>query len=174
MHKATIAILSMVFTSSAAHAAHDAHARTLREINDAIWTPFIRGVEAFDHARYSSVRARDSLFVDGKRLFDYDEYVEDAVRVMTPLQKSGARLRMEVRFDERVVDEGAASEKGVLRTVVTDANGVERMSFARFHVISRKGPEGWRILTDYRWRTTAAADAQAFEAASPMQIYEKQ
>jgi hypothetical protein len=170
MHKATIAILSTMLTFSVAHTADDAQTRALREINAAIWTPFIRGVETFDHARYSSVRARDSIFVDGKRLFNHDEYVEDAVRVMTPLQKSGARLRMEVRFAERIVDDGAASEKGVLRTVMTDANGAERVGYAHFHVISRKQPDGWRIVTDYRWRTTAAADAEAFAAAKPIDV----
>jgi hypothetical protein len=170
MHKSTIAILATMLISSAAHAAEDAQTRALRELNDAIWTPFVHGVETFDHVRYTSVRARDSIFIDGKRLFDYDEYVEDALRVMTPLQKSGARLRMEVRFTERVVDESAASEKGVLRTVMTDANGAEHVGYANFHVISRKQPDGWRIVTDYRWRTSAAADAGAFAAAKPVDV----
>ena len=169
MHKATLAGRSMLLIAAAAHGAEEAQARALREIDESIWAPFVSGVEAFDHARYSSVRARDSIFVDGKRLFDYDEYVEDAVRVMTPLQKSGAKLQMEVRFEERIVDGREASEKGVLRTVMTDAKGVERVGYARFHVISRKQAEGWRIVTDYRWRTTAAADAEAFAAAgSPL------
>jgi hypothetical protein len=171
MHKTTFALLSTFLLSTAALGADDgARERTLREIDDAIWKPFVRGVETFDHALYGSVRTRDSLFVDGKRLFDYDEYVEDAVRVMTPLQKSGARLEMEVRFDNRVVDDGAASERGVLRTVMTDASGKEQVGHARFHVISRKTADGWRILTDYRWRTDPAADAAAFAAAKPIAV----
>jgi hypothetical protein len=169
MKKTPLAIVSMFLISASALAADDAaRERTLREIDEAIWNPFVRGVETFDHALYTSVRTRDSIFVDGKRLFDYDEYVEDAVRVMTPLQKSGARLKMEVRFEDRVVDEGAASERGVLRTVMTDAKGKEQIGHARFHVISRKSDEGWRIVTDYRWRTDPAADAAAFAAAKPI------
>ena len=170
MHKILLATLSIFLISTATLGADDAaRERTLREIDDSIWKPFVRGVETFDHALYSSVRTRDSIFVDGKRLFDYDEYVEDAVRVMTPLEKSGARLEMEVRFDDRVVDDSAASERGVLRTVMTDAKGKEQVSHARFHVISRKGDDGWRILTDYRWRTDPAADAAAFAAAKPIE-----
>ena len=162
------ALVMLAMWTGTAGADATARAGVLRAIDDSIWKRFIRGVETFDHELYSSVRARDSLFVDGKRLFDYDEYVEDAMRVMTPLQKSGARLKMEVRFEDRVFDGGAASERGVLRTVMTDAEGAERISYARFHVISRKGAEGWRIVTDYRWRTDPTADAAAFAAASPM------
>jgi hypothetical protein len=169
MRKIVLGAVAMLLVCAGAAGADDAaRPSVVREIDASIWKRFIRGVETFDHELYSSVRARDSIFVDGKRLFDYDEYVEDAVRVMTPLQRSGARLRMEVRFEDRVLDESAASERGVLRTVMTDAKGAERISYARFHVISRKGAEGWRILTDYRWRTDPTADAAAFAAAKPM------
>lgn len=142
-----------------------AEPQVLDEIDQTIWQPFIRGVNTFDHALYSGVRARDSIFVDGKRFYGYDAYVEDAVRVMTPLQQAGSRIEMSVRFEDRTTDGQYASERGVLRTVMTDARGERRTGYARFHVISRKQAEGWRIVTDYRWRTTPQADAEAFEKA---------
>lgn len=146
--------------------------QALREIERDIWKPFARGVNTFDHDLYSGVRAKDSIFVDGKRLFGYDAYVEDAIRVMAPLEKAGTRLNMQVRFDERITDGAHASERGVLRTILTDKTGAERTSHARFHVISRKQADGWRIVTDYRWRTDAQSDAQAFAAARPPEDFE--
>lgn len=157
--------LLLLLTTSAALAQDSPQMQTLRELNLHVWEPFVRGVNTYDHALYSRVRSKDSIFVDGKRFFGYEAYVEDAIRVMTPIQKAGTQLNMQVRFEERTTDGVYASERGVLRSVVTDASGVERTSHARFHVISRKQPDGWRIVTDYRWRTGAEADAKAFAAA---------
>jgi hypothetical protein len=140
----------------------------LAEINKDIWEPFTHGVSTFDHALYARVRAKDSVFVDGKRLFGYDEYVDDAVRVMTPLQQSGTRIEMQVRFEERITDGAHAFERGVLRTIVTDKSGARRTGYTHFQVISRKEQVGWRIVTDYRWRTDIEQDARAFDSARPM------
>lgn len=164
--------LLLLITTGAIAAETATPAQTLREIDRDIWKPFVRGVSTYEHELYLSVRAKDSIFVDGKRFFGYDAYVEDAIRVMTPLQKAGTRLNMQVRFEERVTDGAFASERGVLRTVITDEKGVERMSHARFHVISRKQADGWRIVTDYRWRTGAQSDAQAFAAARAPEEFE--
>jgi ketosteroid isomerase-like protein len=144
-------------------------AQALSEINEQIWRPFVRGVNTFDHPLYSGVRAKDSVFVDGKRLFGYEEYVEDAVRVMTLLQKAGTRLEMEVRFDDRITDGAHAFESGVVRVIAIEEDGARRTSHARFQVISRKQPEGWRIITDHRWRTNDDADTQAFENARSLE-----
>lgn len=159
-----ILCLSLLLTGSAALAAPDS-TKTFEEIDRTIWQPFLRGVNTFNHELYGGVRAKDSIFVDGKRFFGYDAYIEDAVRVMTPLQQAGTRIEMQVRFEDRTTDGAYASERGVLQTIITDARGEQRVGHARFHVISRKQTEGWRIVTDYRWRTTAEADAKAFEAA---------
>ncbi|MBB6095980.1 hypothetical protein HNQ60_004871 [Povalibacter uvarum] len=156
--------LSLLLTGPPALAASDS-AQTWVEIDRAIWQPFVRGVSTFNHELYGAVRAKDSIFVDGKRFFGYDAYIEDAVRVMTPLQRAGTRIEMQVRFEDRTTDGSYASERGVLQTIITDARGERRVGHARSHVISRKQPDGWRIVTDYRWRTTPEADAKAFEEA---------
>jgi hypothetical protein len=156
--------LSLLLTGLPALAAPDS-TKAFEEIDRTIWQPFLRGVNTYDHALYGGVRAKDSIFVDGKRFFGYDAYIEDAVRVMTPLQQAGTRIEMQVRFEDRTTDGSYASERGILQTIITDARGERRVGHARFHVISRKQPDGWRIVTDYRWRTTAEADAQAFAAA---------
>lgn len=79
---------------------------------------------------------------------------------------------MQVRFEERTTDGMYASERGVLRTILTDKDGGKRTGYARFHVISRKQADGWRIVTDYRWRTGAESDAAAFSAARPLEVIE--
>ena len=164
--RCTVRLACLLLLSSVAAAAEPA--QVLKEIDAAIWQPFLRGVNTFDHTLYAGVRARDSIFIDGKRFFGYDAYVEDAVRVMAPLKQAGSRIEMSVRFEDRTTDGLYASERGVLRTIMTDARGEQRTGYARFHVISRKQAEGWRIVTDYRWRTTPQADAEAFEKAQAM------
>ncbi|MGH8176069.1 MAG: hypothetical protein ACREV5_07415 [Steroidobacter sp.] len=162
----------LLFAGRAISAQESPQTLALGEINRDIWEPFVRGVNTFDHELYSRVRARDSVFVDGKRLFGYEEYVEDAFRVMTPLQAAGARLDMQVRFEERTTDGAHAFERGILRTVITDKGGAQRTGYARFQVISRRQSDGWRIVTDYRWRTGSDTDARAFDAARSSDSFE--
>lgn len=167
MKSAAVRLIPFLLLLSASTVVADESWRTqaLRDINRSIWEPFVRGVSTYDHPLYLQVRSKDSIFVDGKRFFGHEAYAEDAIRVMDPMKQAGTRLDMQVRFEERTTDGMYASERGVLRTIVTDKSGTERASYARFHVISRKQPDGWRIVTDYRWRTGAEADAAAFGAA---------
>lgn len=171
-HRLLPSLLLLVLPAFAAHAEDSAQMQALREINNDVWAPFVRGVNSYDHPLYSQVRAKDSIFVDGKLLFDYAAYVDDALKVMESMRAAGTRIDMQVRFGQRVSDGRHASERGLLRSVVTDASGKQRIFHAHFHVISRKQADGWRIVTDYRWRTGAEADARAFETAQPMDALE--
>jgi hypothetical protein len=147
--------------------ADDVRREALVAIDREVWIPFVEAVEAFDHARYSGVRSRESVFVDGRRLFDFQEYVDDAVEVMRPLQASGSRVRLEVRFMQRVTDGEQAWEQGLLRSTIIGADGAQLgRGHAHFEAVLRKEAGGWRILTERRSRSgDAAADAAAFSDA---------
>jgi hypothetical protein len=147
--------------------ADDAGRQALADIDRDVWSNFVEGVATFDHARYGGVRSRESIFIDGRRLFDYGEYVEDALVVMQPMQAAGSRVRIEVRFRQRVTDGAQAWEQGLLRSTITAADGAQLgEGYAHFDAVLRKESGGWRILTERRWRSgDATADAAAFAAA---------
>ncbi|HZH43764.1 MAG TPA: hypothetical protein VEY50_06770 [Lysobacter sp.] len=132
-----------------------------------VWEPFTRGVNSFDDPTYLAVRSKDFVLVQSidKSFLDHDYYVEDTVKVMADLKKSGVRLQVELRFDERFADAEYASERGIMRMIRTDADGSRHVSHTRFHVIARKEEGRWRVVTEYRWRTDRESDARAFEAA---------
>lgn len=118
--------------------------------------------------------SRASVFVEGNRLFDCQEYVDDAARVMAPLQAAGTRVEIEVRFLERLTDGAQARERGVLRSTMYGADGAQvGRGHANFEAVLRREPGGWRILTERRWRSSdPAADAAAFEGAHPRGAFE--
>lgn len=134
-----------------------------------VWQPFLHGIGHFDDAAYLATRSRDYLMVDdrGGQFLDHDFYAEDSAASMRSLRESGQRLEAAVRFQRRRSDGEYASEQGVLQVVRIDADGRRHTGHSRFHVISRREPGGWRVLTEHRWSEGAAADAAAWDAASP-------
>lgn len=143
--------------------------QALEQINRDVWEPFVRGVGAFDDATYLATRSRDFLMVQARPagFFDRGFYAEDSAQAMRGLKEAGSRLQLEVRFDERISDGEYASERGIVRTILTDVAGKARTMYSRFHAILRKEDGHWRVLTEYRWTVGRDADAAAYEAARP-------
>ena len=166
-------LLFFLIPSSAALADAATQRAALADIDRDVWSAFIDGVATFDHARYNGTRSRELVFIDGRRLFNYEEYADDAALSMAPLQTAGSRVDMEVRFLERTTDGTKARDLGLLRSTLVAADGTQLgQGYAHFDAILRLEPEGWRTLTERRWRTgDAAADAAAFAAAHPRGDY---
>lgn len=166
--------LLLLVPASLAHAAPEEAAKqraeSLRQLERQVWAPFARGVNTYDDAAYLGTRSRDYVMVDsGPGAFlDYNFYAEDSTRAMRSLREAGVRLQLEIRFEQRLADGEYASERGVMRTRRTDADGRERTSHSRFHAISRREQGRWRVLTEYRWNVDPASDAAAFDAATPL------
>lgn len=161
--------VSLLAGLSSAHAT-PARVEALQQVNRDIWEPFTRGVATFDDPAWLGVRSRDFVMVQqGKPHFlGHDFYVEDSTRVMRELKQAGTRLALELRFEERMTDGSHASERGIIRTMMTEAGKAPRTFFSRFHAISRIEGGHWRVLTEYR--TPAGADAEEkFAAAFPME-----
>lgn len=147
-----------------------AQVQALQQVNRDIWEPFARGVGQFDEAAWSGVRSRDFVLVQqGKPHFlDHDFYFEDSAKVMRELRQAGTRLALELRFEERMTDGEHSSERGLVRTTMTEAGKPPRTFYSRFHAISRVEDNRWRVLTEYR--TPAGPDAEkAWSAAFPME-----
>lgn len=170
---ATFLAALLALPASLAHARPDGAVQprehALCQLEQQVWGPFAHGVNSFDDAAYLGTRSRDFVMVEsGSGTFlDHDFYAEDSSRAMRGLREAGARLHLEVRFEQRLADGEHASERGIMRTRRTDADGRERTSHSRFHAISRREDGRWRVLTEYRWTVDPAGDAAAFEALSP-------
>jgi hypothetical protein len=164
---ATCALL-VIPSFTPAHATPE-QVHALQQVNRDVWEPFARGVGSFDEAAWAGVRSRDFVMVQqGKPHFlDHDFYIEDSSKVMRELKQAGTRLALELRFEERMTDGRHSSERGLVRTTMTEAGKAARTFYSRFHAISRLEDGRWRVLTDYR--TPAGPDAEAtFAAAFPV------
>ena len=152
---------------SPAHATQ-AQVEALQQVNRDVWDPFVRGVGSFDDAAWAGVRSRDFVMVQaGKPHFlDHDFYIEDSTKVMGELKQAGTRLALELRFEERMTDGRHSSERGLVRTTMTETGKDAKTFYSRFHAISRVEDGRWRVLTEYR--TPAGPDAEEkFSAAFP-------
>jgi hypothetical protein len=160
----------MISTASVPDAcASPEQAKALQAVNRDVWEPFVRGVAAFDDATYLAVRSREFVMVQQAKphFLDHDFYAEDSVNVMRQLKDAGTKLALEVRFEERMTDGKYSSERGLVRTTMTEAGKEPRSFHSRFHSISRLEGGHWRVLTEYRSAAGARA-AEAFDSAYPM------
>ena len=125
--------------------------RWFEEINRDIWRPFMEGVQKDDESLYLRVRSKDYVRVqaNGPLILTYADYVDDTVAMMRRYREQGVRLTIDVRFEERIIDGASASEKGISRVLFVARDGEMRTYYARFHTISRKEGETWRVLTEY-------------------------
>jgi ketosteroid isomerase-like protein len=133
-------------------AAQDASARRcLEEMNRDVWMPFMEGVRRDDESLYLRVRSKDYVRVASSDRFilGHADYVDDTVKMMRRYREQGTRLTIDVRFEERICDGRSASDKGISRVLFTAKDGTVRTYFGRFHTISRKEADAWRVLTDY-------------------------
>jgi hypothetical protein len=132
--------------------AQDGGARQwLAAINKDVWLPLMAGVTNDDESLYLGVRSKSYVRVQeqGRLLLNLDDYVDDTRAMMKNYRDKGTRLKMEVRFEERLIDGKSASESGVMRVTFSDKDGKGRTVYSRFHTISRKQADGWRVVTDY-------------------------
>lgn len=128
------------------------------EINRDIWTPFLAGVRTDADSLYLRVRSRDYVRIqgNGRLILGYDDYVDDTQKMMQRYREQGTRITMDVRFEDRITDGTAASERGISRVLFSARDGETRTYYSRFHTISRKEGGVWRVLTDY---SPAASDS---------------
>ncbi len=164
-----ICAMSLMAAPSSAHAT-PAQVEALQKVNRDIWEPFARGIGNFDDATWLGVRSRDFVLVQRSKphFLDHDFYVEDSTKVMRDLKQAGTQLALELRFEERMTDGRYSSERGLIRTTMTEAGKEARTFFSRFHAISRIEDGRWRVLTEYRTSVGSEGEKE-FAAAFPVQ-----
>jgi hypothetical protein len=159
--------------AAAGHAQEATSTKALKEINRDIWVPFMQGVAASEDALYLGTRSKDYVRVqaNGRLILDHANYVDDTVTMMGRYRDQGAKVVLDVRFDERITDGRHASERGITRVIFTPKSGDARTSYTRFHVISRKEGAAWRVLTDYA-PADSASEAEYQRAKAPDDVQE--
>lgn len=123
----------------------------LKEINRDVWQPFMEGVGTFNDNLYTRVRSQDYIRIDpGSKMFlNRTDYDDDSIKIMHRYKEEGRKLRLSVRFTDRIVNGEFAFERGVNEFVMETKDGESRRSYARFQTVLRKENGVWRMLTEY-------------------------
>ena len=110
-----------ILAASLAEAQQPKAAGWLAEINHDVWLPFMEGVNKDQASLYLGVRSGDYIRVQAgsKLILTYPEYVDDTVNMMSRYREQGTKLSIAVRFEERIINGGSASEKGISQVLFT-------------------------------------------------------
>jgi ketosteroid isomerase-like protein len=121
-----------------------------KEIDTQVWKPFIEFYNNYNQEGLRTVHSKDVIRVqqDDNTIIGADEYFKsptDAERALL----SGRKVRLELRFVQRIADSKRAFEVGYYKTTVTNVkSGSTRSSYGKFHVLLRKEGDTWKILMD--------------------------
>lgn len=139
-----------------------------KEINDQVWTVFIRSFSNGDDELFKSVHSKDIVRVmqDDGQIQDYDLYftkIPDSIKA----KWGNWRKSIELRFTQRISSADNAFEVGYYKTTSTNVQtGEQRKSFGRFHVLLRKENGTWKIVMDAD--TAEGASEENFNKANPL------
>lgn len=139
---------------------------TTADIDRDVWEPFTAAYPALDADLLASTYSPELVHAGGpgSTATRLDEHVGEIRAFFDHVRAAGDAFAIEFRFDERILGDGVASERGVFRIDVRLADGSTRQSHGYFHVILRVEQGRWRILTDY---DRPGATAEEFAAATP-------
>ena len=131
----------------------------LEQLNGDIWRPFVAAYAKLDLDGFLALYADDVVRVGASRgvICDRAGMAEEMGAFFRSVGQQSDLLAIDFRFDERLVADGLASERGVFRIVVNPKDGPARATYGWFHTIARKQGDGWRFTVDYD-RTDATED----------------
>jgi ketosteroid isomerase-like protein len=121
-----------------------------KEIDEQVWKPFIQYYNVNDQEGFASVHSKDVVRVqqDDNRILSPAEYF----RKPTEAEKSRLaerKISLELRFIQRIAENGKAFEVGYYKTTVTNlVKGTSRSSYGKFHVLLKKENNAWKIAMD--------------------------
>ena len=142
--------------------------KTIQEINDQVWIPFIKSFGSGDDETFRSVHSKDIIRVmqDDNEIIGYDKYfkkVPDSIKA----KWSEWKKSIELRFTQRIAGDDKAFEVGYYKSTSTNVKtGEQRTGIGRFHVLLRKENGVWKILLDAD--TAEGASEENFSMAKPM------
>lgn len=144
-------------------------AKTIKDINEQVWRPFIKGFSNGDEELFKSVHSKDIARVeqDSKRILNYDKYfakIPDSIKA----KWSDWKKNIELRFVQRIASVDKAFEVGYYRSTSTNIKtGEKRSGIGKFHVLLQKENGIWKIVLDAD--TAEGASEENFNRAMPME-----
>lgn len=120
----------------------------LEQINKDIWYQFTKAFETSDYELFGSLHSEDLIRVggDGNRILSKENYIKGYENRWTTNKQART---ISFRFLERIVNEGAGSERGIYKLTINKGTQNEQHYYGKFHVILRKENDVWKILVDY-------------------------
>jgi ketosteroid isomerase-like protein len=139
----------------------------LRELDRDVWRPFAAAFAAGRADDYLALHSRSFIRAmgDAKRVEPVEAWMKGTRGMFKSFADRGTHASIAFRFLERLANAEAASERGVFQFTMTDAQGKSRVTYGRFHVISRKEEGRWKILVDYDSSEGGTIDQASFLAA---------
>lgn len=140
-----------------------------KQINAQVWKPFIETFSNRDTEGFMVVHSKDMSRVlqDDGRIYGYETYYQQTKRGNEQGKAGNWKLKIELRFAQRIAGEGRALEVGYYKTTSIAPDGAQRSFYGKFHVLLRKESGVWKILMDAD--AHEKTDEAVFMSAKPME-----
>ncbi len=144
-----ILLICLAYLPFVLHAQNDQ-----KEINDQVWKPFTKAIMEQDVAAFVTLHSNDMIRVDrnSKRVMDLSEYHKNMENGWPAWKESLAtnnvKYSFELRFTERISNNGLAYEVGYFKNESLYPSGEKQVGYGAFHVTLRKEEGTWKILVD--------------------------
>jgi ketosteroid isomerase-like protein len=141
-----------------------------QEINEQVWRPFIKTLNEKDTEGFLALHSKDVIRSprDTKAVWNWNEYFQNQKKNDQQRKSSGSDGTLDLRFTERISGGDQAIEVGVYKYTTTNAEGVSKHYYGRFHVALRKENDIWKILVDTDSSEGNSISEKDFMAATPM------
>jgi ketosteroid isomerase-like protein len=123
----------------------------LKELNRDIWLPFMEAYASGNVEKYLALHSKDFIrgMGDQNLVNDLKGYGENSRKMFKNLQESGAKVKIDFRFLKRIANAQSAYEIGIYQFTALNSKGEAQNYYGKFHVVSRKENNVWKILVDY-------------------------
>lgn len=141
----------------------------VKEINETVWKPFIKYLEAGNNKGFSSLHSKRILrvVIDNNQVQDYERYFPVKTRNDTISARGPGKLLFELRFDKRICDGTRAWHSGYYQGRIMEGGKQKRTYYGRFYVVLEKEAGTWKIIVDAD--TGKDANEETFKKATAIE-----
>ena len=141
-----------------------------REINEQVWKPFMKTFNDHDTEGFMALHSKDAVRSprDGKVVWNWNEYFQQQQKGDQRDKDSRVNRTLELRFLERIVNNGLAIDVGIYKTTYMPQEGEPRSFYGKFLVVLRKEETHWKILVDTDSSEGQTISEGDFMAADPI------
>jgi ketosteroid isomerase-like protein len=147
----------------------------LKEINRDIWLPFMEAYATNNAEKYLALHAKDFIrgIGDQNIVTDLQGYGEGSKQMFKNAKESGAKFKIDFRFLKRIANAQSAYEIGIYQFTAINPKGEVQNYYGKFHVVSRKENNVWKILVDYDSSENATINEDTFKQGFTLDDFSK-